>query len=186
MVTKIELIHEYAAMRTRIEDGIKELREEKKRQLKADIAALRKEHKQVFAIQLNKARDEGMKRDDLLDVLCTRSGDVLKEYVELGGGSMRRLKTGDERVAVLEEQKRASLNELLAKMGIVPSGEHDRQDYQTGRTYHHFHVGDTGQEFYLHEGAPWPLANASDEMYAWLKANDAAIRTELAPHYEED
>lgn len=126
MISKGDLIREYGAMQERINRDVSELREEKKKWLREQSERVRREHKTAFAVRLNQARDEGMKRDDLLDVLNTKRGDVLKDYVEMGGGSMRKIRTAEERVAEIQAVSEAEKTELLERLGIIEEFTCDR------------------------------------------------------------
>lgn len=183
MISKSDLMREYGAMQSRITEGIRGLREEKKAALKRDIAALRQEQKTLFALRLNQARDEGMKRADLLEVLNTQRGDVLKEYVELGGGSMRRVKTAEERIQEAEEASQATLDAMHENLGVMYNGFIPPFDDQPEREYHCFTITETGDAFYLHNGKAWPYGDNQAEVVEWGRDHSDTIK-KLSEHYE--
>lgn len=182
----MQLIQDYATMRTRIEDGLKALREESKRKLKEDAALLRREHKTVFGIQLNKARDGGMKRADLLEVIGTQDGNKLKEFVELGGGQMRRVKTGDERIAEELAAQAAAHEDYLAEQGVEYLGFiFPNEDWrELGEKKHVFSVIEIGGQFYFHAGHDMPHGENKQGTLDWLNAHRDVVK-QLQEKYPE-
>lgn len=181
MIDKAQLIREYAAMRARTEEAVKAARERKKEELKAEIAAIRMDHKIPFARRLLEAREAGMKRADLLEVIGTQSGDRLKELIELAGGSMRRLTTADERLEKMKQAEVQSTHELQTALGVTYTG----MDDWGGTEYPFFTVAELdGEPFYLHRGAAWPTGGNQRALIEWSNEHKAEI-AELAKHYGE-
>lgn len=90
-------------------------------EIRAKYRALEKAEKEeekeklekIFAWEFNMARESGVKRYELERyVLGSNRGDRYKKYVELGGGSLRKLVSADEKIELLREAEEKRFEEM--------------------------------------------------------------------------
>ena len=179
-----ELALEYTELRNPHGAEIKKIQEEAQAKidaLLADVPPLEEREKR-FAIKLVTARNAGYTREQLaLPVLRTNSNKAWRKWVELGGGSIRTLRTGLEIREEFEAAARATEAELLEGLTylgyIRPWGDANEV------MGHSFEI-DGGDRFYLIEDVAMPYKDDAGLIYDWIRANKERVKL-LAAHYNK-
>lgn len=122
----------------------------------------------------------GAKRKDIWSkVFGTNDNDKWNRLVTLGGGEIRKKRTGEEIAQEIEAVSNARRDELLSLLNLEFTGI---KDFMGRGEFPHFTVTLDGSEVYLDKGTVWPVGRAGQTYHDLRKCKDE-IR-ELASFYE--
>lgn len=103
---------DYLTMQDKCSKVARDVKERYRKKIQDEIEAETRLIKRAFAVKFVEVREQGATRDELTNVIGDRTAKVFREYVELGGGSISRRTTAEDRKA-----------ERMKELGVTDNGD---------------------------------------------------------------